>query len=69
MYDIVVKILQAVIFIAAGGTVALIFFFVFAQTITGSKSIHTQLDEIHKQIKELNENIRKIAETLSRKKE
>jgi hypothetical protein len=46
MYELVEKILYGVSFIAIGGTVALIFFFVFAPNIIGSRTIHKQLESL-----------------------
>jgi len=40
MYQVVEKILFGVNFIAIGGVVALMFFFIFAPSILGSKTIH-----------------------------
>jgi len=46
MVENIESILRVVTFIAVGGVVAIAFFFVFAQIITGSKSIHKQLDKL-----------------------
>jgi len=46
MIENIESILHVVTFIAVGGLVAIVFFFVFAQIITGSKSIHKQLDKL-----------------------
>jgi len=48
MVENIESILRVVTFIAVGGLVAIAFFFVFAQIITGSKSIHKQLDRLTK---------------------
>lgn len=46
MYQVVEKILFGVSFIAIGGAVALMFFFIFAPSILGSKTIHKQLEKL-----------------------
>jgi hypothetical protein len=61
MYEIVEKIWHGVSFIAVGGAVALIFFFVFAPSILGSKTVHKQLEDLGKQIEETNEQLKQIA--------
>ena len=69
MYELVEKIWQGVSFIAFGGTVALIFFLVFAPSILGSKTIHKQLKDLRGQIEEMNEQLKKIAGHLKRGKD
>jgi predicted PurR-regulated permease PerM len=46
MVENIESILRVVTFIAVGGLVAIVFFFIFAQIITGSKSIHKQLNRL-----------------------
>ena len=69
MYELIEKIWQGVSFIAIGGAVALIFFFVFAPSILGSKTIHKQLDSLGKQIEEANEQLKQIAGHLKKGKD
>lgn len=69
MYELVEKILHGVSFIAIGGTLALIFFFVFAPSILGSKTVHRQLENLQQQAKEMNEQLREIARQLENKKQ
>ena len=74
MYEIVENILRGVSFIAIGGAVAIIFFFIFAPSILGSKTVHKQLENMGKQIEEMKEQLKKIAQLLeteekNRKKE
>ena len=64
MYEIVEKIWYGVSFIAIGGTVAIIFFFIFAPSILGSKTVHKQLENMGKQIEEMKEQLRQIAHLL-----
>ena len=64
MYEIVEKIWYGVSFIAIGGAVALIFFFIFAPSILGSKTIHKQLENMGRQIEEMKEQLKKIAHLL-----
>ena len=53
MIENIEAILKVVTFIALGGVAAIIFFFIYAQVITGSKTIHKQLERLI----ELNEQI------------
>jgi len=64
MYEVVEKILHGVSFIAIGGAVALIFFFIFAPSILGSKTIHEQLEKIRQQAEEMAEQLKQIAKHL-----
>lgn len=69
MYELVEKILQGVSFIAIGGALAIIFFFIFAPSILGSKTTHKQLDDLKNQIEEMNQQLKQIAQQLSKGKE
>jgi len=60
MLELIEMILRTTQFIAIGGGVAIIFFFVFAPQITGAKLINKQLEQLEKEIKKLNENIEKL---------
>jgi len=64
MLELVEKILHGVSFIAIGGTLALIFFFVFAPSILGSKTIHKQLDDVRRQTEQIDEHLKQIARHL-----
>jgi hypothetical protein len=66
MYELVEKIWQGVGFIAIGGAVALLFFFVFAPSILGSKTIHRQLKDLSRQIGEVNEQLKQIVSHLKK---
>lgn len=68
MYELIEKIWHGVSFIAIGGSVALIFFLVFAPSILGSKTIHKQLDSLAKQIEEMNKQLKQIAGHLENEK-
>lgn len=68
IYEIVEKILYGVSFIAIGGVVALIFFFMFAPSILGSKTIHKQLEKIRQQAEEMAEQLKQIAQLLEKGK-
>ena len=61
MYELVEKILFGVSFIAIGGTVALIFFFVFAPSILGSKTTHKQLERLQQETERMNEQLKQIS--------
>ena len=67
MYELVEKILHGVGFIAIGGAIAIIFFFIFAPSILGSKTIHKQLEEIRQQTEQMKEQLKRIAEHLEKK--
>ena len=69
LLELVEKILWAVSFIAIGGAVALMFFLVFAQSILGSKTIHSQLEALLQQNREIYEQLKQIAQHLENKKE
>ncbi len=64
MYELVQKILYAVSFIAIGGTLVIVFFFVFAPSILGLRTIHKQLENLRRQTEQMNEQLRKIADHL-----
>ena len=68
MYELVEKIWRGVSFIAVGGVMAIIFFFIFAPSILGSKTINKQLDKLGKQIEEMNEQLKQIAGHLDKEK-
>ncbi len=68
LLELVEKILWAVSFIAIGGVVALMFFLVFAQSIFGSKTIHSQLEALLQQNREICEQLKQIAQHLEKKK-
>ena len=63
MHELVEIILRTTQFIAVGGGLAVIFFFVFAPHITGSKLITKQLEQLEREMKKLNENIEKLINT------
>ena len=69
MYELVERILQGVGFIAIGGALALIFFFIFAPSILGSKAIQKQIQHILHQLEQMNEQLKKITEHLKEGKD
>jgi len=69
LHELVEKILWAVSFIAIGGALALMFFLVFAQSILGSKTIHSQLEALLRQSRQICEQLKQIAQHLERDKE
>jgi hypothetical protein len=66
LFELVEKILWAVSFITIGGTVAVMFFFVFAQSIFGSKTIHSQLELLLRQNRQICEQLKQIAQYLEK---
>ncbi len=69
LLEITEKILWGVGFIAVGGAVALMFFLIFAQSILGSKTIHSQLEAILRQSRLMCEQLKQIAQHLEKEKE
>ena len=68
MYELVEKIWHGVSFIAIGGVMAIIFFFIFAPNILGSKTIHKQLDKLSGQVEGMNKQLKQIASLLEKEK-
>jgi len=64
MYELVEMILRNTSFIAVGGAIALIFFFVFAPSILGSKTLHRQVKDLQKETEQINEQLKKISKQL-----
>jgi len=64
MYELVEMILRNTSFIAVGGAIALIFFFVFAPSILGSKTLHRQVKDLQKETEQINEQLKKISRLL-----
>ena len=54
------------LFIAVGGLLAIVFFFVCAQSIVGSKSIHAQLQKIIEQNAQILIELRRLVSHFSR---
>jgi hypothetical protein len=69
LHELVEKILWAVSFIAIGGALALMFFLVFAQSVLGSKTIHSQLEALLRQSRQICEQLKQIAQHLEREKD
>jgi len=67
LYETVNAILWVVMFIAAGGTLALMFIVAFAQRITGAKTLHKQIQRLQSQIEQLNRTLEKISEKIDKK--
>jgi hypothetical protein len=68
LLEIASKILWAVSFIAIGGGLALMFVLVFAQSILGSKTIHSQLETLLKQNRQICEQLEPIIQHLEKDK-
>lgn len=66
LFELVEKILWAVSFITIGGTLAMMFFLVFAQSIFGSKTIHSQLELLLRQNRQICEQLKQIAQYLEK---
>jgi peptidoglycan hydrolase CwlO-like protein len=66
LFETVNAIFWVVLFIAAGGTAALIFIVVFAQSISGLKSLQKQTQHLQKQFERLNDTLEKISEKINK---
>jgi uncharacterized membrane protein len=66
LYELVEKILWAVSFITIGGTLAIMFFLIFAQSIFGSKTIHSQIEILLRQNRQICEQLKQIAQCLEK---
>ena len=66
MYELMEKILHGVSFIAIGGAIAVMFILIFAQTIIGSRSIQSQLQQLLKHTEKISEQLAHIAESLTK---
>jgi hypothetical protein len=66
MVEMVQKILYFVTYIAVGGTICMIFFFVFAPSILGSRAISKQLVALDERIDQLASTLNKLAKSIER---
>jgi len=66
LLELVEKILWAVSFMTIGGSVAIMFFLIFAQSILGSKTIHSQLEILLRQNRQICEQLKQIAQYLEK---
>ena len=64
MLEIVQKILYFVTFIAIGGTLCMLFFFIFAPSILGSRAISKQLVALDERIEQLGANLKQLAQSI-----
>lgn len=69
IYEVVQKILWATSFIAIGGTVALMFMLVFAQSIFGLKTIQQQLEQLRGRTEETNRRLDRMIDLLKPQKQ
>ncbi|MBN1806326.1 MAG: hypothetical protein JW837_13845 [Sedimentisphaerales bacterium] len=69
LLELVEKILWAVCFMTVGGTLAIMFFLIFAQSILGSKTIHSQLEVLLKQNNQICEYLKQIAQQLEKEQQ
>ncbi len=68
MLETLDNILRVVTYIAVGGTLAAIFFVMFAQTIIGLKSLQKQLEKLIHQTEEMTDELREINHKLGKGK-
>jgi len=68
LFELVQKILWAVSFMTIGGTLVIMFFLIFAQSIFGSKTIHSQLEILIRQNRQICEQLKEIAHHMEKEK-
>jgi len=68
MIELLEKISQSTSYIAIGGTVALLFLLIFAQSIFGSRTTQSQLKSLIEQTNKMNEKLEEIARSLNKQK-
>ena len=66
MIELLDKISQSTSYIAIGGTVALLFLLIFAQSIFGSRTTQSQLRNLIEQTERMNEKLEQIARSLNK---
>ena len=66
MIELLEKISQSTSYIAIGGTVALLFLLIFAQSIFGSRTTQSQLKSLIEQTDKMNEKLEEIARSLKK---
>ena len=66
MLELIQKILYFVTFIAIGGTFCMLFFFIFAPSILGSRAISKQLVALDKRIEQLDATLNQFARSIER---
>ncbi len=66
MIELLEKISQSTSYIAIGGTVALLFLLIFAQSIFGSRTTQSQLKSLIEQTDKMNEKLEEIARSLNK---
>ena len=66
MLELLRKIRWSTTYLAVGGTVMVMFLLVFAQSLFGSKTTHSQLRQLQDQADEMNRNLERIARQLEK---
>ena len=69
MIELLDKISQSTTYIAIGGTVAVLFLLIFAQSIFGSRTTQSQLKSLIGQTERMNEKLEEIAGSLKQQQE
>ena len=67
MLELLEKISRSTSYMAVGGTVAVLFLLIFAQSIFGSKTTHSQLKKLIEQNQRMNEKLEDIARNVNAK--
>ncbi|MBN2271744.1 MAG: hypothetical protein JXN61_14085 [Sedimentisphaerales bacterium] len=69
MIELLERISQSTSYIAIGGTVALLFLLIFAQSIFGSRTTQSQLKSLIEHTERMNEKLDQIAGGLKKQQE
>ena len=64
MIELLQKIRWSTTYLAIGGTVVVMFLLVFAQSLFGAKTTHSQLDRLLGQIEQMNRQLERIGRHL-----
>ena len=64
MIELLDKIHRSTSFMAVAGALALMFLLVFAQSIFGARTTHSQLKKLHEQTEQMNHQLKEIADSL-----
>ena len=65
MVELLEKISRSTSYLAVGGTVAVMFLLIFAQSIFGSRTTHSQLRKLLGETERMNDNLERIARHLA----
>lgn len=69
MLELLDKIYRSTSYLAVGGTVAVMFLLIFAQSIFGARTTHSQLKKLHEQTEKINQQLTEIADSLKQQQD